>query len=139
MRWTEKKDGSNRAEWQMTNFKEAVDVCGFREVSFRVTSSHMIMVERGDNIQCRLHRALATSSCMDMFSTSHLFHLDREWSDHASIKLILWHRDSGVVLGEKLFRFEQFWAKEDECEYVIANAWLGGSALALKLELCAAD
>lgn len=31
---TEKNGGSDRAEWQMTNFRNVVDACGFRDVPF---------------------------------------------------------------------------------------------------------
>ncbi|KAL2905726.1 hypothetical protein RDABS01_004436, partial [Bienertia sinuspersici] len=32
---SDKQGGNDRVQWQMTNFREAVDVCGFREIPFK--------------------------------------------------------------------------------------------------------
>lgn len=49
-----------RAEWQMRNFRDAVDVCGFQKITW---SGYAFTYDNGkseaDNIQCRLDRAFA--------------------------------------------------------------------------------
>lgn len=76
----------------------------------------------GGNVQCRLDRALASNEWLYLFSDGLLCHLEREWSDHSPIKLVLWSQDTQVNLGPKPFRFEQHWATENACEEVVANA-----------------
>lgn len=124
----------------MASFKEAVDACGFIDVPF---SGYEFTYDNGreleENIQCRLDRALATLTWRELFPDGHLWHLDREWSDHAPSKLTFWKPRIEPRLGPKPFRFEQYWTSEGECEGVIENAWLGGATLPAKLELCAAD
>lgn len=88
-----------------------------------------------DNIQCRLDRALATLDWYDKFPNAKTLHLDREWSDHAPIKLRL----NGVGWRErrfeKPFRFEQ--AEHNECEAIVQSSWdFGGPQ---KKAMCAAD
>ncbi|XP_057250759.1 uncharacterized protein LOC130591452 [Beta vulgaris subsp. vulgaris] len=137
---SEKMGGNDRASWQMENFRNAVNVCGFHDVPF---SGYEFTYDNGrelqDNVQCRLDRALVTTSWSNLFLDAHLWNLDREWSDHAPIKLTLWRRDSVQQLGGKPFRFEQIWASEAECEEVIAGAWLYGANLETKVEACAAN
>lgn len=107
---SEKVGGNVRADWQMENFREAVDVCGLRDVPF---SGYEFTYDNGregvENVQCRLDRALVTEGWMELFPEGHLRHIDREWSDHAPIFLSLWRAEGGGGLGEKPFRFEQLW------------------------------
>lgn len=78
---------------------------------FRGMNSLMIKGrELAENIQCRLDRALANGEWASIFSASHVWHLERELSDHSPIKLI--------------------------CEGVIESGWIGGDSLASKLILC---
>lgn len=135
----EKLGGNDRAESQMVCFRGDVDACGFIDLPF---SGYEFTYDNGrkldDNVQCRLDRALVTLQWRDLFPDGHLWHLDREWSDHAPLKLTLWKLNPGSRLGPKPFRFEQYWASEGECEGIIENVWLGAPSLPAKLELCAA-
>ncbi|KAK9671644.1 hypothetical protein RND81_12G044500 [Saponaria officinalis] len=108
---TEMKGGS-RAQWQMNNFRDAVDDCGLRDVEF-------------EGLQSRLDRAMGNEAWMDLFPRAKLFHLTREGSDHAPIKLACktlynLHLSQPKL---KLFRFEQIWVGEDGCEETIHRAW----------------
>ncbi|KAL2924829.1 GTP-binding protein 10-like protein [Bienertia sinuspersici] len=134
---SDKQGGNDRAQWQMTNFREAVDVCGFREIPFKgYAFTYNNGREGEDNVQCRLDRALATNDWVDIFSNSTLLHLDREWSDHAPIKLLLRNQMSYLDKKERPFRFEQMWTTHEGCEEVISNAWTLGSTLKHKLDMC---
>lgn len=74
---TEKRCGNDSAEWQMTNFRNAVDVCSFHDVAYsKYEFTYYSGRELKDNIQCRLDRALPTSAWLSTFSDSHLWHLD---------------------------------------------------------------
>lgn len=35
LRWSEKRGGNDRAEWQMNNLREVADVCGLKENDFK--------------------------------------------------------------------------------------------------------
>lgn len=95
--------------------------------------------ELEDNVQCQLDRAFPTLMWRELFHESHLWHLDREWSDHAPIKLTLLRDKFETKFGSKPFRFEQLWVSEEECEGIIENACIGGSTLNMKMEMCAID
>ncbi|XP_074318651.1 uncharacterized protein LOC141655470 [Silene latifolia] len=76
-----------------------------------------------DNRQSRIDRAMGNEKWFDMFPRAKLIHMDREWSDHAPIKVILRPRPDREVRGGKIFRFEQIWVGEDGCEDAIRKAW----------------
>ncbi|XP_074293296.1 uncharacterized protein LOC141620279 [Silene latifolia] len=89
--------GGERAQWQMNNFRDAVDECGLRY--------------------------LPMEGYAFTYDNGQLVHLSREWSDHAPIKVIL--QRSGIDMQErsKLFRFEQIWVGENGCEDAVRRAW----------------
>ncbi|XP_074271258.1 uncharacterized protein LOC141595186 [Silene latifolia] len=111
---TEMKGGS-RPQWQMNNFRAAVDECGLRDITWEGYNFSWDNGQVGDaNRQCMLDRALSSSTWTDMFPYAHLCYLNREWSDHAPIKLILNSRVDGVQ-GGRSFKFEQIWVGEEGC------------------------
>ncbi|XP_074302786.1 uncharacterized protein LOC141634757 [Silene latifolia] len=120
---TEMKGGS-RAQWQMNNFRDAADTCGLRDIPFE---GYMFTFDNGqagvNNRQCRLDRAVGTSEWFDLFSYAKLFHLDREWSDHAPLKVVFDKRTKEEVSQRKRFRFEHVWVEEEGCEETIRRAW----------------
>ncbi|XP_074300496.1 uncharacterized protein LOC141631773 [Silene latifolia] len=85
---TEMKGGS-QPQWQMNNFHAAMDECGLR-VSWEGYQFTFDNGQRGDaNRQCVLDRAMGTNSWFELFPYAKLFHLVREWSNHAPIRLVL--------------------------------------------------
>ncbi|KAK9741666.1 hypothetical protein RND81_03G120700 [Saponaria officinalis] len=94
--------------------------------------------EGAANRQSRLDRALVTESWLDIYPYSKLINSDREWSDHAPVIVYL-EKDSGA--GQKrtsLFRFEQIWVGEEECEEFIKHAWeCGDEDVATSISQCA--
>ncbi|XP_074278676.1 uncharacterized protein LOC141602272 [Silene latifolia] len=116
--------GGTRAQWQMNNFREAVDVCGLCDLSYE---GYEFTYDNGqggvDNRQCRLDRAMKTEAWSEQFPYAKLFHLSREWSDHAPIMVKLDGRAVGGVEMGKQFRFEQIWVGEEGCEDTIRRVW----------------
>ncbi|XP_074271638.1 uncharacterized protein LOC141595569 [Silene latifolia] len=90
-----------------------------------------------DNRQSRLDRALCNEAWSNSFPRAKLIHLDREWSDHAPIKLLLNRRDERESRGQRLFRFEQIWVGEEGCEDTIRNTWDEGVDVVGMLAHCA--
>ncbi|XP_074278437.1 uncharacterized protein LOC141602026 [Silene latifolia] len=101
--------GGSRAQWQMNNFWEVVDVCGLCDLSYE---GYEFTYDNGqggvDNKQCRLDRAMKMEAWSDQFPYAKLYHLNRE----------CWRG----VLG-KQFRFEQIWVGEEGCEDTIRRVW----------------
>ncbi|XP_074278131.1 uncharacterized protein LOC141601730 [Silene latifolia] len=62
-----------------------------------------------------LDRAMCNEAWLDIFPYATLHHLDREWSDHAPIKLIFDKRSTEAVTKQG-FKFEQIWLGEEGCE-----------------------
>ena len=138
---TKMKGRGVRADWQMRNFREAVDMCGLREVPW---TRYEFSYDNGrlgeDNVQNRLDRAFANVAWFHNFSKVTLEYLVREWSDHAPIKMVFTKREGHVGLGARSFYFEQFWVDDAECEEMVTMAWqFGGGSLSSKLEFCAGE
>ncbi|XP_074314409.1 uncharacterized protein LOC141649624 [Silene latifolia] len=116
--------GGSRAQWQMNNFREAVDVCGLCDLSFEGYEFTYDNGQAGvDNRQCRLDRAMKTEAWSDQFPYARIYHLNREWSDHAPIMVKLdGRREERGVMGKR-FRFEQMWVGEEGCEDTIRRVW----------------
>ncbi|KAK9750274.1 hypothetical protein RND81_02G183500 [Saponaria officinalis] len=84
--------------------------------------------------------ALWNSEWFEMFPHVKNFHLDREWSDHAPIKVALEGRISEYEGRRKMFRFEQIWVGENGCEETVSSAWdNGGEDLLSSLGRCAKE
>ncbi|XP_074290136.1 uncharacterized protein LOC141616877 [Silene latifolia] len=111
---TEMKGGS-RPQWKMNNFRDAIDECGLRDVSWE---GYIFRSTMGK-----------------------LFYLAREWSDHAPIKLVLNRRDNGGRGARpRNFKFEQIWVGAEGCsEAVDRGVERGRGSLVRVLEECARE
>ncbi|XP_074315412.1 uncharacterized protein LOC141651607 [Silene latifolia] len=115
--------GGSRLQWQMNNFREAVEDCGLRDVDFEgYAYTYDIGQEENVNRQCRLDRALCNDPWSELFPRAKLYNLNREWSDHSPIILKLNRRGADEREFHKLFRFEQIWIGEGGCEDTVRDA-----------------
>ncbi|XP_074298024.1 uncharacterized protein LOC141628826 [Silene latifolia] len=120
--------GGSRPQWQMNQFRDAVDDCGLRDLSFKGYGFTYDNGQAGaDNRQSRIDRAMVTNEWAKLFPYAKLIHLEREWSDHAPIKVVLDAHSNSSRMKRKLFRFEQIWVGEDGCEEAIQRAWEAGN------------
>ncbi|KAK9749818.1 hypothetical protein RND81_02G152700 [Saponaria officinalis] len=120
---TEMKGGT-RLQWQMNNFRDAVDECGLQDLPYEGYEFTYDNGQEGEaNRQSRLDRAMVSGGWTDLFPYAKLLHLDREGSDHAPIKVLLDGREERVERARKRFRFEQIWVGEDGCEEAVRKAW----------------
>ncbi|XP_074318894.1 uncharacterized protein LOC141655729 [Silene latifolia] len=116
---TEMKGGS-RAQWQMNNFRDAIDDCGLRDLPYEGYEFTFDNGQAGDdNRQCRIDRAMGTDLWFDKFPYARLVHLDREWSDHAPLKVVFDKCVSEASGLRRRFRFEHIWVGEEGCEDAI--------------------
>ncbi|XP_074292350.1 uncharacterized protein LOC141619219 [Silene latifolia] len=136
---TEMKGGS-RPQRQMNNFQAAVDDCGLRDVAWEGYNFSFDNGQVGDaNRQSMIDRAMCTGSWLDLFPFARLFYLEREWSDHSPIKLVLNRREMEGVR-RRQFRFEQFWTEEEGCgEAVERGYYRGRGDLVTMLQACASE
>ncbi|XP_074293758.1 uncharacterized protein LOC141620909 [Silene latifolia] len=136
---TEMKGGT-RPQWKMTNFWDAVNDCGLRDLPF---NGYEFTYDNGqagiDNRQSRIDRAMVTESWVDIFPRARLYHLEPGWSDHVPIMVILDSRQSEREKGNRPFRFEQMWIGEDGCEDTIRRAWDPGEDMSTNLTKCATN
>ncbi|XP_074313486.1 uncharacterized protein LOC141648659 [Silene latifolia] len=119
--------GGQRAQWQMNNFRAAADECGLVDVRYEGYAFTWDNGQAGeDNRQSRIDRAMGNNEWLEKFPYARLRHLEREWSDHSPLKLVLDMRDS-VGQQTKRFRFEQIWVGAEGCEDAVLRGFERGS------------
>ncbi|XP_074297333.1 uncharacterized protein LOC141628043 [Silene latifolia] len=115
---TEMKGGS-RAQWQMNNFQAAVSDSGLMDIGWEGYQFTWDNGQAGEaNKQSMIDKAMCTTSWLDIFPYAKLFHLTREWSDHAPIKLSLDNRVAAQTARQG-FKFEQIWIGEEGYEEAV--------------------
>ncbi|XP_074298496.1 uncharacterized protein LOC141629381 [Silene latifolia] len=116
--------GGERPQWQMNSFRDAVNDCGLRDLAFE---GYKFTYDNGqagaDNRQSRIDRAMVTEEWADRFPYAKLHHLEPGWSNHVPIMVRLDSRKAEGERGKGIFRFEQMWVGEEECEDTIRLAW----------------
>ncbi|XP_074298883.1 uncharacterized protein LOC141629852 [Silene latifolia] len=132
--------GGHIQQWQMNNFWDAVDECGLRDVPWEGYNFSWDNGQEGKaNRQSMIDRAMCSAQWIDMFPFAILIYLDREWSDHAPIKLYLNRREAQGTSPQK-FRFEQAWVGEEGCrEAIDRGVEKGGQDAARVLAECARE
>ncbi|GLT27325.1 hypothetical protein SLA2020_023310 [Shorea laevis] len=143
LRQSEKEGGNPRPYKQMDAFTEALNYCAFIKFGFKGPRFTFMRKIHGDLIKERLDRVLMNSERLDMFPGAFSHHLLTLKSDHALILVIADKRIGGCRNpSTKLFRFENYWIKEPECEHRIKEGWKVGrgntnmSRVLSKIALC---
>ncbi|KAL5758842.1 hypothetical protein ACOSP7_021453 [Xanthoceras sorbifolium] len=141
----EKLGGNERIGPGMFNFRSIVELCDFVDLGFSGPLFTWNNKRGGSrNVQERLDPFFATSQWVNLFSGIKVEHLGFMFSDHRPISTkFVRGGPSGSGGGDRMFRFEPFWLKDEECYSVICSAWGGfnsetsGRGLRDKLGLCA--
>jgi hypothetical protein len=121
----EKQGGLVRTQGQLEVGRQVVlesrlSDLGFEGYPFTWSNSR----QDGDNIQCRLDRALSTDEFINRFSPVHVLHLPRYGSDHPALIITLEASTHEVQRRRKrLFRFEESWTSNARCEPLIHACW----------------
>ncbi|XP_075636519.1 uncharacterized protein LOC142608713 [Castanea sativa] len=137
----EKLGGATRPHVQMQTFREVIDKCGFMDLGYEGSKyTWSRYYDNGNSIWEWLDQCLATSSWFLKFPGSKVYHLRCDSSDHIPLHVV--QSDLDFPKRKKLFRFEEMWLSNRECEEVVFSAWnsgggqrLGGDVLA-KVEKC---
>ena len=127
----------------MQGFRDALDVCGLKDLGFNGFPFTWCNRRPGyQNTWIRLDRGVATIDWILRFPTSRIHHLDAFHSDHKPIILISDSEDKRFYRKGRPFRFEAMWLKDKTCEEVIKEPWSGCLGLAplrmvpIKLTTC---
>ncbi|KAL5783968.1 hypothetical protein ACOSQ2_006360 [Xanthoceras sorbifolium] len=141
----EKLGGNERIGPGMFNFRSIVELCDFVDLGFSGPLFTWNNKRGGSrNVQERLDRFFTTSQWVNLFSGIKVEHLGFMFFDHRPISAkFVRGGPSGSGGGDRKFRFEPFWLKDEECYSVICTAWGGfvsetsGRGLRDKLVMCA--
>lgn len=96
----------------------------------------------GGLIKIRLDRGVVNTNWLERWPETSVFHSPRVGSDHCPIII---NSDPPISRGPRQFKFEDNWAKDEECYEVIMSAWSShsmgpfGSQWASKLDQCSRD
>ncbi|XP_042965942.1 uncharacterized protein LOC122299620 [Carya illinoinensis] len=119
----EKWGGVDRPEWQMKNFRDAIDDCGIKDLGYQ-GCPYTWSNRRGESecISARLDRALANEVWCLNNPLASVIHGSVAYSDHTP----LWVDTTGYQTsrrGHRPFRFESMWSGEEGCSKLIKEAW----------------
>jgi hypothetical protein len=127
----EQMGGNEGQEWCMEGFREAVEYCGFRDLSY--SGSPYTWDNRRDgtaNIKIRLDRALGDDKLLHMFGDSVVQHMQMAESDHCALLIQL--RSTGSrqcgMPRKRPFRYENMWRRHHTYNSTVMGAWQGGCA-----------
>ncbi|CAL1387047.1 unnamed protein product [Linum trigynum] len=105
-------------------FNNALMDCGLKDLGFVGYPFTWENRKSGQNlIEERLDRAVANGKWMDMFQNAMVLHLEGVVSDHLPILIDPIGEKEEEIRWGKCFRFESFWAKDEESMEVIKEAW----------------
>ena len=120
----EKQGGLDRPEWQMLNFREALDFFSLKDLGFNGFPFTWCNRRPGvHNTWVRLDRGVATVDWILRFPTIKVHHLDCFHSDHKPVFLGLDLEVNRYYRKGRPFRFEAMWLKDNSCEKVIQMSW----------------
>ena len=126
LRMEEKQGWLDKPKRQMQGFRDALDVCGLKDIGFNGFPFTWCNRRPGpQNTWIRLDRGVATIDWILRFPTSRIHHLDAFHSDHKPIILISDSEEKRFYQKGRPFRFEAMWLKERTCERMIKESWSG--------------
>ncbi|XP_074314802.1 uncharacterized protein LOC141650968 [Silene latifolia] len=134
----EKEGGAVRRESQMDAFRGAIDDCALHDLGYR---GNVFTWQRGltfeTMIRERLDRAIATTEWSYLFPRAFVQHFPIYSSDHSAIII---KEEEGQFRGggRRGFKFEPFWAADEQCRGVVKEAWEGeiGEDVPGKVKAC---
>ncbi|KAK7255554.1 hypothetical protein RIF29_28967 [Crotalaria pallida] len=127
----EDKTGGNPVDLlEIDTARICLEVCNLKEIEWcgsRFTWSNRR--KHPDSIEEHLDRAFSNNAWSKVWNYSMVSHLPRYSSDHCPIILDSSMRTNGDVRRKKkkrLYRFEQYWLQNDDCETVVQHSWIPG-------------
>ncbi|XP_021751074.1 uncharacterized protein LOC110716746 [Chenopodium quinoa] len=134
---SEKMSGRSFCDAEADILREAVDYCQLEDLGYLGHDFTWANNRGGDeNIQERLDRFLANRSWCVMFPASFVTHLTKRRSDHLPILLCIkedLHMPKKKKKKKKMYRFEEMWLRDENCERIVSDAWDRGGDLCSKI------
>ncbi|CAM8980230.1 unnamed protein product [Rhodiola kirilowii] len=102
-------------------FRQVLSDCGLMDLGFKGSKfTYSNKRQGGDEVQCRLDRAVGDSLWIDNYPNSVIHHLTSHRSDHCPVLLCM----DGVSLAKrKPFRFEAMWMRDSSFENTVNKHW----------------
>ncbi|XP_042974757.1 uncharacterized protein LOC122306396 [Carya illinoinensis] len=118
----EKRGGKGRPERQMKAFRQLIDDCSLIDLGYEGHPFTWCNIrEAPHSLSERLDRFLANQIWLDSFQNYTVVHGMAAYSNH--LPVICYSSSEKRSTRGKLFRFEAKWAKDEDCERVIADSW----------------
>ncbi|KAL9673697.1 hypothetical protein QQ045_029958 [Rhodiola kirilowii] len=118
----EVKDGRGRSQWQMSNFRRALEDCTMSDLSSDGYNFSFSNRRKGQNeVHAKLDRAVVNQSWRSLFPRARSRFIVPFTSDH----LVLYIDTNGGIKGRKkrMFRFEEMWLKHPEFKWDLQGYW----------------
>lgn len=106
------------------DFLNNIDACNLQDLGYSnpiFTWSNNRPVP--DNIEERLDQALANPEWQQLWKFLSVFHRSRFESDHSPISILCSLKARKKRKKTRLYRFEELWLQDEDCEEVVAAAW----------------
>jgi hypothetical protein len=112
-----------RPESQMMAFRDALMICGLKDLGFKGLPYTYDNRRAGQSNVCvRLDRAMADDSWRDIFTEVSVVHLVSPCSDHCPV-LVQLGREEREMNGRKCLNYEILWERDGALPEVIKSAW----------------
>lgn len=138
----ERKSNRLKGEWQMKNFRKALQDSGlfdmgFRGVPYTFSNRRMGICET----KARLDRAMVSADWFAKFPSSQITHVKTATSDHDL--LLMDFMEQHVRSSKKLFKFEPMWLRCSDFNETVCKSWSdavnGNKPLGQTLQRCSKD
>ncbi|XP_042969164.1 uncharacterized protein LOC122301866 [Carya illinoinensis] len=121
----EKSGGRARPENQMISFRNAVDQNNLTDLGHKgVAYTWSNNQKEGNFTKVRLDKCFANQRWRQTYQKVSVENLVARSSDHNPILLCTSKYAAVTPVKQRLFRYEAWWSKEEECKEVITNNWL---------------
>ncbi|KAM1532558.1 hypothetical protein ACFX10_006565 [Malus domestica] len=119
--WDHEKSGGVEVLYNRPRYLEVfMQVTNLWDLDFNGLAFTWRGMRYGNLVEERIDRALINGLWQDRWPNSLVTHGTVLGSDHC---LLIIQSDSESVRGRKAFKFEAFWAKEDECNQLVSSCW----------------
>jgi hypothetical protein len=117
-----------RDEWQMRNFREAVEDCEHQDLGF--SGLHYTWDNRKEgtvNVKARIDRSLGNAALLQQFQVVKVKHVSTIQSDHCLVVTELRNQGNIRPSGGCTFRYENVWQTHGDYDRVVRQLWEGAS------------
>jgi hypothetical protein len=114
-----------REEWQMRNFREAIEDCDLQDLGYTGVPFTWDNRQPGAaNVKARIDRALANEALLLLYPVFRVQHLWAIQSDHCFLLTTLQKQVTRTVhTGQHVFRYENVWQTHKDYDKIVSDMW----------------